>query len=276
MKKDIYKTIKKVVFLYLPLLLILFPEAGFAGKDAWTFTGDLSLQATETIRSIAINPIDSTIIYAGNDTSVIFKSTNGGLSWSSLNGIRFDIEGTSSNKRIIDIIIDPNYPDTLLAASDSGGVYRSYNGGTTWLKVGKPSAGLNDTTISALAMNSNNSDIIYAGTDSGVYKSEDKGTTWYSVNNGLQQDTVNIQTLAIDPVNPNILYVGTSTSKIYRTDDAGGTWSLKSTISGSPVITKIAVDPKSPNKIYVATQSNAVYYSSNRGLTFTQIADGLP
>ncbi|RLE45970.1 MAG: hypothetical protein DRJ31_10570, partial [Candidatus Methanomethylicota archaeon] len=256
--------------------LFLTSDRLFADKDRWSFTGDMYLKPAETIRSIAINPIDSSIIYAGNDTSTIFKSTNCGRSWSILNSIRFEIEGTATDKKIIGIVIDPNFPDTLFAASDSGGVYRSYNGGVIWTKVGKPASGLIDTTISSLVLNPDNTQILYVSADSGVYKTIDQGNTWFTVNNGLQQDSVDIQYIAIDPINPNILYGGTSTGKIYKTEDAGNNWSLTTQLSGSPEITTIAVDPKNPNKIYVGTVNSGVFYSDNRGVTFTNISSGFP
>ena len=264
------------IFIVFVSLFFIISEKLFAGKDQWSFTGDMFLKPAETIRSIAINPLNSSIIYAGNDTSTIFKSTNGGKSWSILNGIRFEIEGVAKDKKIIGIVVDPDFPDTLFAASDSGGVYRSYDGGAIWTKVGKPAFGLVDTTISSLVLNPINTEILYVGADSGVYKTIDWGNTWFTVNNGLQQDSVDIKCIAIDPVNPNILYGGTSTGKIYKTENAGNNWSLVSQISGSPNITTIVVDPKNPNKLYVGTQNSSVFQSENRGVTFTSISSGFP
>jgi hypothetical protein len=186
------------------------------------------------------------------------------------------IEGTTKNKRITGIIIDPKYPDTLFAASDSGGVYRSYNGGVIWTKVGKPASGLSDTNVASIVMNPQSTQILYVNADSGVYKTLDRGTTWFSVNNGLQQDSVNVNYIAIDPVNPNILYAGTSNGKVYRTENSGNNWSLACQISGSPNITAIIVDPKKPNQVYLGTQNQGAYFSANRGLTFTNIVSGLP
>ena len=264
------------IFIVFVSLFFIISEKLFAGKDQWNFTGDMFLKPAETIRSIAINPLNSSIIYAGNDTSTIFKSTNGGKSWSILNGIRFEIEGIGKDKKVIGIVIDPNFPDTLFAASDSGGVYRSYDGGAIWTKVGKPAYGLVDTTISSLVLNPVNTEILYVSADSGVYKTIDLGNTWFTVNNGLQQDSVDIKYIAIDKVNPNILYGGTSTGKIYKTENAGNNWSLASQISGSPNITTIVVDPKNPNKLYVGTQNSGVFHSENRGVTFTSITSGFP
>ncbi len=268
--------IKKESLFLIFILFFFATDKAFSDKDRWSFTGDLSLKPAETIRSIAISPLDSNKIYAGNDTSIIFKSTNGGRTWSVLNGIRLGIEGTTKNKRITGIIIDPKYPDTLFAASDSGGVYRSYNGGVIWTKVGKPASGLSDTNVASIVMNPQSTQILYVNADSGVYKTLDRGATWFSVNNGLQQDSVNVNYIAIDPVNPNILYVGTSNGKIYRTENSGNSWSLVSQLSGSPNITAIIVDPKKPNQVYLGTQNQGAYFSVNRGLTFTNIVSGLP
>ena len=67
--------------------------------------------------------------------------------------------------------------------------------------------------VTALAIDPQNSSIVYAGTGSGVFRSTDGGTNWVAVNSGLT--TLSVTTLAIDPQSPGTVYAGASDGKVF-------------------------------------------------------------
>jgi len=115
--------------------------------------------------------------------------------------------------------------DTLYAALADGagqdGVYRSQDGGATWLKVGGGPGGV----ISALAVHPDDPALLYAGTaatTSVLWGSRDGGQSWQPSPLGLpaspQGWTPGITALAVDARQPGVLYVGTDGQGVYRFD----------------------------------------------------------
>ena len=93
----------------------------------------------------------------------MFKSQNGGASWSDVNGTFL------TNTDVLALAVDPLTPGTLYAGTDSGAVYKSTNGGDTWEAA---SEGLGDVRyVSALAIDPQHPINLYAGTSEGVFKS---------------------------------------------------------------------------------------------------------
>ena len=103
------------------------------------------------------------------------------------------------------------------------GFYRSDNQGRTWQAV---KSRLDPATIHALAVDPNNSSVLYAGTDGGplgtnnVWRSEDGGKNWQHFNLSLpagpNRIIPTVTALVTDPNHPNILYVGTDGQGVYR------------------------------------------------------------
>jgi len=95
----------------------------------------------------------------------------------------------------------------------------------------------------------------------GVYKSTDGGLTWQRINRGLTSRW--IQSLAINPDNPNFLYAGTEgtcselcgcdSGGVFQSWDAGMTWSLIKGIDRKLQVSTVAIDPKSSRNFYVGT-----------------------
>jgi photosystem II stability/assembly factor-like uncharacterized protein len=130
----------------------------------------------------------------------------------------------------------------------------------------------------------------------GVWFSPDAGKTWRSL--WYDQDVLNVGALAIDPVNPDILYCGTGEANLsadsyggvglYRTTDGGATWQLHAASEKTALprrIGCIAVDPFDPQHILlagvgfneVAQQHDlgGLYVSRNGGITWARLTFGL-
>ncbi|MFI5236944.1 MAG: T9SS type A sorting domain-containing protein [Ignavibacteriales bacterium] len=213
-----------------------FPGGGvFKSTDAgltWNFLG---LAETISIGRIIIHPTNTNIIYlaavgsyfAPNPERGIYKSTDGGVSW---NQSLFVSDSTGG----IDIIIDPNNPDRMMAAmwervrrpnsshlyGPSSGIYITTDGGTNWVEI-LPSTGLPDPNSQnvgriGLAISQVNPDIVYSlyisGTDIiSVFKSTDFGTSWVDKDpdNELSSNGFSwyFGQVRIHPTNPDQIYV---------------------------------------------------------------------
>lgn len=149
--------------------------------------------------------------------------------------------------QIYDIAIDPSTPDKMFAGSYLGdGLFLSQNGGANWLPVETENEPEREGTFKnhanrAIAIAPSNPQIIWVAHDYWVEKSTDGGQTWIHIKNrDMQTDcigcTVNedfrfCQEIAIDPHNPDIVYVGaggprgsSDNGAIYKTEDGGQTW----------------------------------------------------
>lgn len=211
-----------------------YPGTGmYKSTDAgatWTLVG---LQNTYSFGNIAVNPLNPQIVYAAavgstrrkNIERGIYKSTNGGSSWSQSLFIADSVGG-------IDVILDPSNPNKLFAAMwerqrredyvKYGGpmtaLYLSTNAGTSWSIVngGFPSNSSDLGRIS-LDMCASNPQVIYAltayanGNSRGLYKSTDGGTSWVLTNASVAGSSNYAwfnRICKVSPVDANNLYCG--------------------------------------------------------------------
>ena len=209
----------------------------------------------EGISSLAIDPQNTTTIYAGSGTGRSFyKSTNAGESWSSV---------TLADSNIRSIIFDPENTETIYVGSIFGGVYKSTDAGESW-----DFKGLDDTFLLALAIDNQSTSTLYSGTFEGVLKSTDSGETWNFMNSGLI--STDILSLAIDPQNPSTLYSGTRSSGIFKSTNGGQNWSTFNAGLSDIYILALAIDKTDPQKVFAGTYEGRVWvYSSESTSSIT-------
>jgi len=211
------------------------------------------------IQALAIDPQTPATLYAGTYGGGVFKSSNGGGSWSAVNtGL--------TNTNVHALAIDPQTPATLYAGTDRGGVFKSSNGGGSWSAV---NTGLTRTTVYALTIDPQT---LYAGTDGGVFKSGNGGGSWSAINSGLTN--INIRALAIDPQTPATLYTGTYGGGVFKSSNGGGSWSAINTGLTNTEIFALAIDSQTPATLYAGT-GGGVFKSSNDGGSWSAINSGL-
>ncbi len=205
----------------------------FMSTDAGaTWTQNTSLPADTWVENLVINPKNSSIMYATNgydQGKAVWKTEDGGLNWTKIATV-----GSGWDGMIIELVMDPNNPNTLYAGnqmfagtSQFGAISRSTNGGATWTKI-VPSGAFR------IVVHPKNPAVIYYGTsDEGISVSSDTGKTWKRINIGLGEglNLPNVTDIVIDPVNPNTIYVslsaswlGDSRGGVYRSIDGGASW----------------------------------------------------
>jgi len=212
--------------------------------------------------SIAIDPDNTQIIYAGTYKGGLFKSTNGGSSW-------YEINNGLTNLHITSIAIDPDNTQIIYAGTDGGGVFKSTDGGANWSEINN---GLKKNWVHFLTIDPKNSEIIYAGIHGGVFKSTDGGANWNAINNGLTNTYV--KSLAIDPKNSEIIYAVTNDGRLFKSTDDGSNWSEINNGLTDIWIYSLAVDPKNREIIYAGTYGR-VFKSTDGGANWSEINNGL-
>jgi photosystem II stability/assembly factor-like uncharacterized protein len=225
------------------------------------------------IYALAIDPHNPATIYAGADR--LYKSTNGGESWSSGLGIG-DVTA---------LAIDPRDTNLIYAAT-ANGAFKSANGGGSWTAAGNLSFYFNYPT--SLVIDPGNRKTIYAAAiyycdfsdicKSTVFKSTDGGASWNRSDSGFSSSDV--FALVIDPTNAATLYVsvyseGAAGYRLYKSTDSGGAWSAVGTGLPNNGVSSLVINPASPNLIYAGSNGNGVFKSADGGASWNPLNDGL-
>ena len=252
-----------------------------------------------SIGTISMDPNNPNVLWLGtgennSQRSVgfgdgVYKSIDAGKTWKNV--------GLKKSEHIAKIIIDPNNSDNIYVASqgplwNSGGergLYNSNDGGKNWKRILFVS---DDTGISDVVMDHENSDIMYASTyqrrrhfgiiiaggpEGGIFKSVDRGTTWKRLNNGLPGGDVGRIGLAISPQKSNVIYAlvtaKENTKGFYRSEDYGETWKKMSDyqVVDSQYYVEIFPDPHQFDKVYSVDMRS--YVTENGGKTFERIPE---
>lgn len=284
MKK--YTVVLAAVVLFISASMI----SVFANDIIWDDIGRDSLD----LRTVLVNPNNSSIIYIGSSNAVL-KTKDGGATWRNVLSVR------GQNKAVNFLLFNPYDKNSLYAATGSG-LFYSPNQGKDWKKIFQGKSYLENecTTLAVLPYG------IYLGTKAGLFVSKDKGRSWHkesaklgnthilaiaynlkeqdypergnsgSVSSGSRRDTSQ---------NNNIrdIYIA-CIDGVFRTKDRGQSWekifvshSVENSNDKEEVIDNqddieerfsniryIAQDPDNLNYLYLAT-SRGVYISQDKG-----------
>ncbi|MBK9098953.1 MAG: hypothetical protein IPM14_12690 [bacterium] len=179
---------------------------------------------------VCFNPFNANFILGETQNGGIFRTINGGTSWSSAtSGI-----STSENVAwVAPIIAHPTIDGTFYVARQR--VYRSTNNGGSWTAI---SANVYGTSaVREMAISKSNPLIMYATSGASILLSTDGGATFTNKTSGLPART--ITSVNIHPTDENIALItfsGFSTNKVYKTTNMGTSWvSVHGNLPDSPV-----------------------------------------
>ncbi|HLF15656.1 MAG TPA: T9SS type A sorting domain-containing protein, partial [Bacteroidota bacterium] len=219
------------------------------------------------IRSIAIDPTNTDIIYCGSVSGGVWKSTDAGANWLPTNDM-------AANLVIGAIAIDPNNSNIIYAGTGEGyfnidalrgaGTLKSTDGGATWALTTTFSASPSGFPyyINDIYIRPDNSLLLFAATNSGLYRSTNAGTSWLYVTKttGTRRATQ----IAADEFNPGTFYVAYgnfSTDGIYKTTDGGA--SFAKLAGGFPTNgfyrISMAISKGDPSVLYAVLTDSATY-----------------
>jgi len=201
-------------------------DCGATWRD---ITGDINLAFTRNIFVIAINPVNTNILYAGTEGifgGALYKSIDGGKNWKKI------IDKTDS---ITCIAIDRHDPNIIfVATAGAGTVLRSTNRGEEWENTGLENTAIgihdiliDDNIIYALLDYNTRSSIPGIDVDLGVMKSVDDGKTWSKFNKGLPVESTFFAHRIIKDYNSDDIYIAVrqgSDNGIYKLSIGSVTW----------------------------------------------------
>ncbi len=202
----------------------------------------------------------------------------------------------STSGRVSALAIDPRDNDTVYAGAASGGVWKTQDGGITWIPLTDDQPSL---ATGSIAIDPKSPDTVYVGTGentfsassyygAGILKSTDGGQTWRNIVGPFLR--ARIGSLVIHPQETNILVAAVGSygdtpntpNGIYRSSDAGETWT--NVLTGGQG-TGVVFHPTNPNTMYAALGTpaggarNGIYRSEDAGATWRQVGNagaGLP
>jgi photosystem II stability/assembly factor-like uncharacterized protein len=239
--------------------------------------------------AFAVDPTDSTHYFVAAASGGVWKTVNNGTTWTPV----FDSQGSYS---IGSIAIDPKSPNVVWVGTGElnaqrsvgygDGVYRTEDGGKNWKNVGLKGS----EHIGRIVIDPRDSNTVYVaaqgplwnpGGERGLYKTTDAGASWKRI---LKvSDDTGITDVVVDPGNPSLLYAaawqrrrhvftyigGGPESGIYRSSDAGATWTKAQSGLPSGDLGRIglALSAAEPHYLYATVEategSGGIYRSSD-------------
>ena len=236
-----------------------------SAEDAWSVVGPAGGDA----RAFAAVAGQPNHLFLGTTNSWLYESLDKGASWHRLAKL------ASADGFVLDnIVVDASDSATLFVGawkdSNDGGLWISHDGGHHWIE----SPAFKGRPVHALQQAISDPHILIAGTLQGVFRSSDSGKTWTEISPQDSREIHEVESLAIDPGNADIIYAGTWHLP-WKTSDGGKTWhNIKQGIIEDSDVFSIIVDQAHTKIIYLSACSG-IYKSENAGLLFHRV-QGIP
>lgn len=240
------------------------------GNEEWRWTGE----------RLAVDPHDSNVVYFGSRVDGLWRSQDGGNSWSQIDTDSVPVGKTWGETKgvpgVTFIEFDRSSPGVVYVGVAGEGVYQTTNGGKSWQSLGEIAESLipqqgevnaDGELVVTLFDRQNKS------SNGGIWKFN--GSTWEDVTPKTGKNYVG---LTVNDSNPNTLFAVTypmTPKDIYRSTDGGETWSVANQNSPLPkgAWTGVSVKtlPGVEGEVWAGFEDKGLYRSSNGGETFTQI-----
>ena len=243
-------------------------------------------------------------LFCGVEPAALFESRDGGESWS-LNRALFDhphrarwLPG-NGGLALHTVVLDPNDHQRMYVAISSGGVYRTDDGGQSWMAK---NSGIRVTfapnkypefgqCVHKIAMHPACPERLFLQNHWGIYRSDDGAENWTDIANGVPSDFG--FGVVVHPANPDWVYVIPVESdefrcacdgrlRVYRTRNAGRSWEglsrgLPQKSAYETVLRDaMTTDAADPAGIYFGTRSGQLFSSLDGGRNWQRILEGFP
>ena len=288
------------------------------GGQSWTYADD---GVHVDHHALWFHPAQPTTILLGNDGGM-YHSINNGNSWSFLTGLPVNqfyaasvdyqlpqrrYGGTQDNGTMRTLtggaddwqeiyggdgfyaLVDPTNSNRIWSEYQYGGLGRSDDGGQNfdYLMWDIPDERINWSM--PVALDPDDAHIVYIGTER-VYRSTNYGDNWTPISPDLTDGGGNgnlifgtVTTIAVSPVNSQVIYAGTDDANVWSTQNGGANWQNRSDGLPDRWITRVVPDPNQVNVVYVTVsgyrnneQDAHLFYSDDYGATWQNISGILP
>jgi len=228
-----------------------------------------------TIWSLAIDPVDPDILFAGTRPAGVYRSQDGGHRWQKLN-VDIAPECAIGTPFVTALVVDPDDHRTVWAGVEIDGVFRSTDGGETWTHLEN---GLYDPDVHDMAIATTRPKRLFVSTARDMFLSDDLGDSWHPVGTRDKWPLPYARGMAIKPDNPGVLYAGcgeTTTGEkghVLRTTDYGQRWEiLPLPAPANATIWGLATHPADADRIVAFSLFGEVYVSEDAGSSWRKIA----
>jgi photosystem II stability/assembly factor-like uncharacterized protein len=213
------------------------------------------------VSGLAIDPKTPSILYASTNAG-IYKSTDGGAIWKSSGSLMTTnaVAVDALNPAVVYASYGTPGPPVIIAPGggpvnpDALTVYKSTDAGATFTAIGNglppqwsPGILVADPAVPGRVY------AVGSFFTTGLYRTDNGGSNWIAIGSGLPDGP--IYALAADPGNPSTVYAAPSAGGLYRSTDAGASFTLMPGLR-IPIVNTIAIDPTNSSQIYTGTQFN--------------------
>jgi len=230
------------------------------GPNNWNYTSGWN-PGVGRVRGVAVHPSNVNRVFAASDGGGIWRSLNGGSTWSPMISNQ-----NAAWMKTFDVEIAPSNQNYVYACLRGGGIIRSTNGGSTWVATGSGPSNSKKVLIHPTAPAT-----VLVAAGNGIWRSTNSGTTW------TQEKTGSFEDIEFKPNNVNYVYA-CGTSVYCRSTNNGQSWTNITTGLVGSGRRMLAVSPANGNYVYMVQASGNIfgrlYRSTNNGASFTTRVTG--
>jgi photosystem II stability/assembly factor-like uncharacterized protein len=280
-----------------------FAYEGVAGTHQW-YDGTAHPWEFKRVWHLEPSLTDADTVYAGVEDAALFKSTDGGVNWEEVSGLRRHGSGPhwqpgAGGMCLHTIMIDPKDERRMFIAISAAGAFRTDDGGGTWKPINKglrslyipvPDAEVGHC-VHHVAMHPSRPEVLFMQKHWDVMRSDNAGESWREVSGNLPTDFGFV--IDVHAHEPETIYVVPIKSdsehfpldgklQVFRSKTGGDTW--EALTNGLPqencyvnvLRDAMAVDTMPQCGVYFGTTGGQVYASSDGGDSWKAIVRDLP